>query len=307
VIFAFAANMFAAGDALAQATALHEQGYRVLLDGALPAGANRPPALRCLSLDCSSGAAPALPPPFTPQLARGVHSAARQAACAAAGFTWFSGDYALDPAPSRDAAAEATSRRRLLALLALLARDADSRELEALLKQDAALSFQLLRLVNSAAFAVNTPISSFGQAINLLGRRQLQRWLQLLLYARQHEDGLPNLLLPLAALRGAQMEALSKLGGADRAGQDLAFMTGVFSLLDCLFGIPMEELMGELSLPPQVAGALLRRDGALGQALRLVEGTPGAADLNAAGIDAADWWHSQLDAWHWAIQVGRNA
>ncbi|TFW31639.1 HDOD domain-containing protein, partial [Massilia horti] len=242
-----------------------------------------------------------------PHLARAIGSAKRWSECVLAGFTWFSGDYAFDPATPGAMIGDAAARRRLLALLALVARDADSRELEVLLKQDAALSFHLLKLVNSAAFAVgSTSITSFGQAISVLGRRQLQRWLQLLLYARQQANGLPNLMLPLAALRGAQMEALCKRDGGDRDSQELAFMTGVFSLLDCLFGIPMAVLVGELKLPPEAEAALLRREGALGQRLSLFECAPGEQELEAAGISRDDWWRSQLYAWHWAIQVGRN-
>ena len=101
------------------------------------------------------------------------------------------------------------------------------------------MSFHLLKLVNSAAFAVNTAITGYAQAIAVLGRRQLQRWLQLLLYARGGADGLPNLLLPLAALRAGQLEMLCKRDGGDRDEQDLAFMTGAFSLLDRLLGMPM--------------------------------------------------------------------
>jgi c-di-GMP-related signal transduction protein len=112
----------------------------------------------------------------------------------------------------------------------------------------------------------------------VLGRRQLQRWLQLLLYARQQPDGLPNLLLPLAARRGAQLEALARLQGDDRDAQDLAFMTGVFSLLDRLLHMPMSEIAAELYLPV----------------------------LQAAGVSLEHWWSSQLHAYHWAIEVGRN-
>jgi EAL and modified HD-GYP domain-containing signal transduction protein len=307
VVLAVAAAALAREGGAGQLVALHERGYRVLLDGPLPDGVQRPSALRSISLDCAAGApAGALSSLFGPHLARGVDNAGRFAECEQAVFTWFSGDYPLHPAPSAGPTHDATSRRRLLALLALAARDAESRELEALLKQDAALSFQLLKLVNSAAFAVSTQITSFGQAINLLGRRQLQRWLQLLLYARQQADGLPNLLLPLAALRGAQMETLCKRDGGDRDAQDLAFMTGVFSLLDRLFATPMAELVGALSLPAHVCAALLEREGRLGQRLRLLESAPGPDALAQAGVDGGDWWHSQLHAWHWAIQVGRN-
>ena len=244
--------------------------------------------------------------PFGPHLAHGVDGAARLQECARAGFTWFSGDYPFDPAAGgKDQ--DSTSRRRILGLLALLATDADSRELEQLLRQDPALSFHLLKLVNSAAFAVNTTITGYAQAIAVLGRRQLQRWLQLLLYARSGADGLPNPLLPLAALRAAQLEKLCKREGGDRDAQDLAFMTGAFSLLDRLLGMPMAEILADLRLPAHVAAALLAREGVLGQRLLLAEGGDVCAPaLARARIDAAAWWDSQLHAFHWAIQVGRN-
>lgn len=286
---------------------LQLQGYRVLLDGALPDGVSAPPALRMVARDCA-GEAPrpaSLPALFGPHLAYGVATRARQRECAAAGFAWFSGDYMLEnPAVEGD---DGTTRKRLLTMLALLARDADSRELEAQLKQDPGLSWHLLKLVNSAAFSIGTAITSFGQAISRIGRRQLQRWLQLLLYAHQHPDGAPNLLLPLAALRGALLEALCKRDGGDRDQQDLAFMAGVFSLLDRLFHMPMDEVVRDLNLPPHVEAALLLRAGGLGQRLRLAEAdAPDAGLLDGAGVDGASWWQDRLHAYHWAIQVARN-
>jgi EAL and modified HD-GYP domain-containing signal transduction protein len=174
-----------------------------------------------------------------------------------------------------------------------------------LLKQDPALSYHLLKLVNSAAFALSSPIHSFGQAINVLGRRQLQRWLQLLLYARQQDDGMANPLLPLAAVRASHMEALSKALGWDRDQQDMAFVAGVFSLLDVLLGMPMTEIVAALSLDLDVVMALLDRGGPLGELLRLVEKHDGAS-LAKAGIGHEAYWGAQLQAYHWAIQVSRN-
>jgi EAL and modified HD-GYP domain-containing signal transduction protein len=83
-------------------------------------------------------------------------------------------------------------------------------------------------------------------------------------------------------------------------------MTGVFSLLDRLFNIPMAELVADLGLPLHVAAALLRREGVLGQRLGMVESGAGDDALAAAGIDRSAWWTVQLHGWHWAIQVGRN-
>ena len=307
IVFAVAAAALAGEGAAQQLAALADAGYRVMLDGPLPPGVARPARLRAVTLRCRDGAPPSasLLAGFGPHLAREVDSAARFDECERAGFTWFSGDYPLaqqSGGPGQDG----SSRRRILSLLALLANDADSRDIELLLKQDPALSFHLLKLVNSAAFAVNTAITGYAQAIAVLGRRQLQRWLQLLLYARGNADGLPNLLLPLAALRAGQLEMLCKRDGGERDEQDLAFMTGAFSLLDRLLGMPMAEILADLPLPEHVAAALLHREGVLGRRLLLAERGPDPALLAAAGIDAATWWQSQLHAHHWAIQVGRN-
>jgi EAL and modified HD-GYP domain-containing signal transduction protein len=306
--FVVAAGALAQDGVARRLTELHETGYRVWLDGAAPSGVSVPPALRTVARDLATDAMPAvrIAPLFGPHLARGVDSAAAFTQSEMAGFDWFSGDYPCDPAMDAGENNDGSSRRRILALLGLLSRDADSRELELQLKQDPALSYHLLKLVNSAAFAVSTQITSFNQAISLLGRRQLQRWLQLLLYARQQADGLPNLLLPLAARRGAQLEALCKLGGAGRDDCDLAFMTGVFSLLDRLLHMPMTEIVADLCLPQHVSDALLDRSGELGAWLRLTETHPTQEQLDALGISTADWWLSQLNAYHWAIQVGRN-
>jgi EAL and modified HD-GYP domain-containing signal transduction protein len=288
--------------------ALHGRGYRVLVDGALPEGAKMPNEMHTVARDFTVDAPlrEVLPLMYGPHLAHGVDTAARRGQCARVGYEWFAGDYPIHPEPSTEPN-DGSSRKRLMTLLGLLARDAETRELEALLKQDPALSYHLLKLANSAAFAHSAPITSFGQAISVLGRRQLQRWLQLLLYARQQPDGLANPLLPVAALRAAHMEALCKLDGGERDDQDLAFMTGVFSLLDLLFAMPMAEIVGTLSLPPLAADALLTRSGRFGEMLSLAEArcaTPPM--LEQANFEPEPWWFSQLQAYHWAIQVSRN-
>ena len=87
----------------------------------------------------------------------------------------------------------------------------------------------MLRLVNSAAIAPRSPIESFAQAINLLGRRQLGRWLQLLVYADTDGKKSINPLLIKAATRGRMMELLAS---KESTNSDCAFMVGCFSLLD---------------------------------------------------------------------------
>ncbi|MES2321519.1 MAG: HDOD domain-containing protein [Pseudomonadota bacterium] len=308
VSFAFKAAGLADEGERKRMQALHDAGYRVMLDGRAPDGIAVPPTLRGQVLDCSAGApgGDILPAVFGPHLARGIGKPSQLMLCAAKGFEWFSGDYPLHPAPSPEQQ-DGSSRKRLLNLLGLLLSDAENRDIEAELKQDPGLTYHLMKLANSAAFAHSTAITTYNQAISVLGRRQLQRWLQLLLYARQQPDGLANPLLPIAALRASQMEALCKARGGDRDDQDLAFMTGVFSLLDVLFEMPMDDIVTALKLVPDAADALLRRAGPLGDLLELTESAPVAdAQLAMAGITPAQWWQTQLHAYHWAIQVSRN-
>lgn len=288
-----------------------DAGYRIVLDGpgAGPVTAAQVDA-RALGFD-AAGELPGLHQLISlpgPHLAYNIADADSLAAVAALGASWFAGDYALRSLRSHGDTEDGGSRRRLLALLGLLARDADAQELEVPLKQDPALAYHLFKLVNSAAFGFTAPITSFNQAITLLGRRQLQRWLQLLLYARQQDDGKVNALLPLAAVRAAQMESLCQLRGGDRAAQDLAFMTGVFSLLDILLGMDMRDIIASLNLDPAVNDALLERSGELGAMLALAESGPAPAQerLARAGVDGETWWRSLLQAYQWAIQVSRN-
>lgn len=209
------------------------------------------------------------------------------------------------------------ARLKVLKLLSLVIQDADTREIEEIFRQDAQLSYSLLRLVNSVAVGAQTRVSSFRQAIALLGRRQLQRWLQLLIYADQlSTDHKANPLLQLAAERGRQLELLSSPPGSADDGQevgDLAFMTGIFSLLDVLLRLPMAEILAELPLPLEVAEALANGSGRLGSLLKAIASGE-TMDIAAArdrlvslGIDAADHSRAQIGAFLWAMKINEAA
>jgi len=206
-----------------------------------------------------------------------------------------------------------TTRLKLLKLLSLVVQDADTREIEEIFRQEPKLSYNLLRLVNSVAVGPKTPITGFNQAITVLGRRQLQRWLQLLIYANQFgQAGQPNPLLQLAAARGKMMETLaSDLGpipGIDDIGE-AAFMTGIFSLLDTLLHLPMSDVLAALPLAAPIAEALGKHTGQLGTLLGAItdkgsdtreQATDALARLN---IDPALHLTAQISAYTWASRI----
>jgi EAL and modified HD-GYP domain-containing signal transduction protein len=204
------------------------------------------------------------------------------------------------------------TRVKLLELLALLAEDADTDAIEAIFRQEPKLSYSLLRLVNSAAIAPRSPITSFGQAINLLGRRQLQRWLQLLVYADPNNGNTPNPLLQKAAARGRLLELLSEHLPAEPEVdnlQDAAFMVGAFSLLDTLLNMSMRDILKQLPLAAPVHAALSEHEGVMGKILQAIKTAehrdlkPAAEQLANAPFSSAAFLDAQLYALSWASKI----
>ncbi len=296
--------------------ALHASGFRLMAAGLHVAGQTPSEAVDALALSCPG---PRIPAEMAALLAKlpGPHLALHAAQIVCPGrchFQWLArraGVGAVKPAPGKGS--DAPNRLLLLELLSQVANDADSHAIEKTIKHDPQLSYHLLKLVNSVAFSLTTKIASFNQAITLLGRRQLQRWLQLLLYARADSGEMANPLLPMAAMRAGLTEALCTAQGGSRDDQDRAFMVGMFSLLDVLFGMPIADIVKPLNLTEDVHAALTERSGPLGILLRTVEageGSPGAelaALLKDAAVSNDDWARSVIRAARWAIQISREA
>lgn len=165
------------------------------------------------------------------------------------------------------------SKLSLLKLLLLVVKDGEVTEIENELKFQPGLSYNLLRMVNSAAGGLPSTINSIKRAIMIIGRKQLQRWIQILLYAaKQRDGGSSDALMQTATVRGRLLEAISIADRPhDKNHQDRAFMVGVLSLLDTLLGMEMSELVSTLSIQKDMGEALLTRRGYLGHQLELIE------------------------------------
>jgi EAL and modified HD-GYP domain-containing signal transduction protein len=158
-------------------------------------------------------------------------------------------------------------------LMTLVTSDAENLEIERAIKRDVSLALNLLRLVNTPAVGARQRIDSLSQAVTILGRRQLQRWLQIMLYAEPSKRGHSMTpLLMLATTRGRLLELLaSKLRPKQREAADIAFTVGIMSLMDTLFGISMGEILEQIPVGDEVREALLQRGGFYGDLLKLVE------------------------------------
>ena len=161
----------------------------------------------------------------------------------------------------------------LLRIVNLVSSDVETRDIESAFKGDPALTMNLLRVVNSAAMGLRSPVGSIAQAITLLGRRQLLRWLHLLLFRGSGGSLATNPLMLHAAMRGRMIELLvQRRYAGERALLDSAFIVGVMSLMPAALRLPMHEVLrADCPLAGDVADAVGDYGGPLGQLLLLIE------------------------------------
>ena len=196
-------------------------------------------------------------------------------ACAALGLDAFVGKLHLTPRPGSVVKGMNPAQQIILQLMQMVQQNEDVPKIESVLKRDPALSYKLLRFINSAGFGAGRDIQSLKQAIGLLGYAPLYRWLVLLL-ATASKSGYSPVLMETAVVRGRLTELL---GGKSlgKAHCENLFVAGMFSLLDRLLGLPMKEVLETIQLPDDVVRALITRGGVYGPCLALAE----ACELNS--------------------------
>lgn len=229
------------------------------------------------------------------------------------GFHLFQGYYFAQPLL---VAGQRTDPQKMavLKLLGMLLADEEDAALEDAFKSSPVLSVHLLRLVNSSAFAMQAPIRSIKHAFAVLGREQLRRWLQVLLYVLDGSDG-ASPLLELALRRARFMELVLVYRTHHTASllQDEAYMVGLLSLANVLMGWTMDQLAERLNLAEELKAALIRRDHPLGRLITLCEALE-RGDLNKV-VAIAEELHihpegvmlAQQDAITWANRISQGA
>lgn len=161
-----------------------------------------------------------------------------------------------------------SDRLPVIELLNLVMNRAELAEVEEKVKLNPGLSYKLLNFVNSPANGLQQKIRSIGHVLTLLGYDQLYRWLTLLLFTSGNIDGRSRSLLKIALVRARFTETLGK-NRFKPSEQGGLFIVGIFSLLDALLNVPMEQVLAHLNLPQAVVDALLRHVGMYAPYLQL--------------------------------------
>ncbi|MFW6348898.1 MAG: EAL and HDOD domain-containing protein [Thiohalospira sp.] len=200
-------------------------------------------------------------------LAEKVETPEEFSVCQELGFHLYQGFFFCRPKLIQGRRMPANRSVVLQLLSALENPDAGIGELERIIRNDLALSYRLLRYLNSAAFMLTHRIESVRRAIVILGMDQIRHWARIL--ALSHVDDKPSELLRVALIRARMCELQALHEGLEEEA-DTYFTTGLFSTLDALLDMTLEEIVASLPLSERVANALLHHQGELGRSLACI-------------------------------------
>ncbi len=145
----------------------------------------------------------------------------------------------------------------------------DFNEIESLISMDVTLTYALLKLVNSAYFAMRKRVESVHQALVVLGIAQLRQWIYVLSF-ESDEGELPSEFIKISFLRASMCSELLAYAQDVPLNKSEAYLMGMFSTIDSLMEISLEEALQELNISPYIVEALTKQEGRAGLLYRLV-------------------------------------
>jgi EAL and modified HD-GYP domain-containing signal transduction protein len=243
-------------------------------------------------------------------LAKKVENAGLYAEAKRAGCALYQGFYFQKP-ETISGRTVSSSLASSLGILGMVEQpDPDIVQLAAAIQKDVSLSFRLLKFMNSPYFGFSREVSSIKIALILAGWQQMRTWLRLVLITDMTPKGKPSELAFLSAQRGRFLELASRRAvNARRNDSDRLQLLGLFSLLDGLFDMPMEEVVLSLPLDAELKDTLCRRPTAMLPWITLVESFERAqwdglaAAMDALGADPEQVAACYTESMEWANSI----
>jgi EAL and modified HD-GYP domain-containing signal transduction protein len=228
----------------------------------------------------------------------------------AAGVTWAGGRFDGPTAGAARALPLQSAAHRICALLNDLALDRDTVVVADAVRADVALSYRLLRYANSPAIGLSRGVETVANAVTMLGRAELGRWLSVMLLSAAAGRQASAALQEDALARGRLLELLGRQRQVAHA--ERLFTLGLMSRLHLLLQMPLAAALEPLRLSDDVRLALLQRHGPLADYLALVDELEGEDEVRFGAL-CAPW--GGIDpvlaeaeaAWAWAGEVAGTA
>lgn len=140
--------------------------------------------------------------------------------------------------------------------------------------RDTALVVSLLDMVNR--IAINSKITSIRHAAAILGQKELKKWINTVITKELCADK-PNEITRISLLRAKFAESLAPSFELALHASEL-FLMGLFSVLDIILDVPMEEALNKVNVSKNIRNAILEQKGAFAEVYEFM-----------AAYENADW------------------
>lgn len=218
--------------------------------------------------------------------------------CKALGFEYFQGYFLARPNLIKPQRAPGIRLTALRTLSILQDPQAEIKDIEAIISQDVALSYKLLRYINSVSTSLTIKVDSIHQALIIAGTECIRLWSTLIVLSDISEK--PHEIMTIALVRAKMCELL-----ADKVqlNKGFLFTIGLFSTLDALMDQPLQKILAHLPLSETTNDALLNYKGKAGEVLRAVlayeEGVE-MEEIKQLGLPLGTLSEAYLQAIQWA-------
>jgi EAL and modified HD-GYP domain-containing signal transduction protein len=186
------------------------------------------------------------------------------------GFSLIQGNYFAEPVVVDAGKKLETNQINFLRLMSQLVQpEPNIDEIASIISSDVTMSYQLLKLVNSAYFSLRTRVGTIKQAVVIVGMRQLLDWVYLLSFSSGAGSS-SDVLIRLAFQRGEIAQSLARQVPILQAEHGDCYLVGMFSVLDQLLENNLSTILAELPLKDEVRTALLEKEGPMGLLYQLI-------------------------------------
>jgi len=170
-----------------------------------------------------------------------------------AGYDYFQGNFFSCPVVMRGQQIPAIKLHCLRLIQEVHRPELDFTRLTTMISEDVSFSYKLLRYANSARFGRETKIHSIRRALVVLGEYGIRKWVSIAALPTIAADK-PGELMRKSLVRARFCELLAQASG--QGLEDQAFLMGLFSLLDALLDRPLDDVLKEVGLAPELDSVL---------------------------------------------------
>ena len=185
------------------------------------------------------------------------------------GYVLFQGYFFCKPTILQQKRLTSNALSKMRLLREINRQNVDFSSITGVISSDTNLVHKLLTYINSAGVGLANHVSNLKQATVLLGASGVRRWVTLVSLQTFSEDKPPE-LFTLSLMRAKFCELIAAKLKRPGLTADTGFLLGMFSLLDVLLNLPMEEVLKEVNLSDELTDALLGKDNDLRRLLDLV-------------------------------------